>query len=149
MKRIVSALLGLAALAAVVIATSMSTDRVLPVHAQTECSLATLKGNYGLLYSGFSAQRTNGSAQFPIAATGVITFDGAGNASGSFTISFNGKTTTANPYNATYTVNPDCSGLLTSTDADSAAFAIVSGGAEVLATDVTPSTTASLDLKKE
>jgi hypothetical protein len=148
MKRIVSASLGLAAVAAVIVATTMSTDRVRTVHAQSGCSLAMLKGSYGLLYSGFSAQRANGSAQFPIAATGVIAFDGAGNASGSFTISFNGKTTTGNPYNATYTVNPDCSGLLTSTDADSAAFAIVSGGAEVLATDVTAATTATLDLKK-
>jgi hypothetical protein len=93
--------------------------------------------------------QANGAAQFPTAAAGVITFDGAGNASGSFTISFNGKTTTGNPYNATYTVNPDCSGVLTSTDADSAAFSIVSGGAEVLATDITPATTASLDLKKQ
>ena len=149
MKRIVNALLGLAVLAAVAVTTTMSNQGIRSVHAQSGCSLATLKGNYGLLYSGFSAQRTNGSPQFPTAATGVISFDGAGNASGSFTISFNGKTTPGNPYIATYTVNPDCSGLLTSTDADSAAFAIVSGGAEVLATDVTPGVTASLDLKKQ
>ena len=136
-------------MAAIGVATTVSNHGIRSVHAQSGCSVATLKGSYGLIYSGFSAMGTHGSPQFPIAATGVIAFDGAGNASGSFTISFNGKTTTGNPYIATYTVNPDCSGLLTSTDADSAAFSIVSGGAEVLATDITPSTTASLDLKKQ
>ena len=149
MKRIVSALSGLVVLAAIVVATTVSNHDVRSVHAQSGCSLATLNGNYGLLYSGFSPKGTHGSPRFPIAAAGVITFDGAGNASGSFTISFDGKTTTGNPYNATYTVNPDCSGVLTSTDADSAAFSIVSGGAEVLATDITPGNTANLDLKKQ
>jgi hypothetical protein len=59
MKRIVSALSGLVVLAAIGVATTTSNHGIRSVHAQSGCSLATLKGNYGLLYSGFSAQRTN------------------------------------------------------------------------------------------
>jgi hypothetical protein len=150
MKRTVSALLGLAALAAIVIATTMSNDRVRTVHAQSGCSLSTLKGNYGFSDSGFSATGTHGTAQFAVAAVGVVTFDGAGNASGSYTASFNGKANADTPFTGIYTVNSDCSGLLTSTDgADNFAFVIVGGGADVLATDISPATTASLEFKRQ
>jgi hypothetical protein len=150
MKQVVSGLLALVLVAPVVVLTTTSKNSVRAVHAQSGCSVATLKGAYGLTDSGFSALNTRGTAQFPIAGVGVIGFDGAGNASGSFTVSFNGKTTADNLYTGTYTVNSDCSGLLTSTSgADNFAFVIVGGGADVLATDVSPGATASLELKKQ
>lgn len=136
--------------AAVVVFSTTSKNGVQMVHAQGGCSLASLKGNYGFTSAGFSATSTHGTAQFPVAAVGVVTFDGAGNATGSFTASFNGKANPESPYTGTYTMNSDCSGLLTSTDgADDFAFVIVSGGADVLLTDVSPGTTSSAELKKQ
>lgn len=150
MKRMVSGLAALVVLAAVVAITKISDNGMPTVRAQSGCSLSTLKGSYGILDSGFSATGTHGSAQFPVGAVGVMTFDGDGNTTGSFASSFNGKSTSDIPYTGTYTVNSVCSGLMTSTDgADNFAFAIVSGGTDVLATDVSPGTTASLELKKQ
>ncbi len=137
-------------MAAIVIAATISSERVWPVHAQSGCSLASLKGTYGFTSTGLSANGTHGTAQFPADAVGVVTFDGAGNASGSFTASFNGKANPETPYTGTYTVNSDCSGVLASTSgADNFAFVIVSGGADVLLTDVSPGTTSSAELKKQ
>ena len=153
MKRIVSALLASAVLAAlVIVATTITKHGVPAVYAQGGCRLASnLKGNYGFTYSGFSANGTNGSAAFPVDAAGVGTFDGAGNFSATFVVSFNGSSSTGNPYTATYTVNSDCTGVLTSTTpgTDNFAFVIVSGGADVLATDISAGTTANLELKKQ
>ena len=150
MKRMVSGLAALLVLVTLGAIATMSRDNVPIVRARGGCSLETLKGSYGFTGSGFSATGTQGNAQFPVANVGVVRFDGAGNSAGSFTASFNGQSTTDNPYTATYTVNSDCSGLLTSTDgADNFAFVIVGDGADVLATDVSPGTTASLELKKQ
>ena len=52
-----------------------------------------------------------GNNPAPVAALGVLTFDGAGNLTGFDTVSFNGaiyeRTITG-----TYTVNPDCTGTI-------------------------------------
>jgi hypothetical protein len=152
MKRIVSALLASAVLAAlVIVATTITKHGVPAVYAQRGCGLANLKGNYGFTYSGFSANGTNGSAVFPVAAAGVGTFDGAGNFSATYGVSFNGSSSTGNPFTATYTVYSDCTGVLTSATpgTDNFAFVIVSGGADVLATDISAGTTANLELKKQ
>jgi hypothetical protein len=152
MKRIVSALFASAVLAALVIVATTITKHVVPAaYAQGGCRLATLKGTYGFTYSGFSANGTNGSAVFPVDAAGVGTFDGAGNFYAKFAVSFNGSSSTDNPSTATYTVNSDCTGVLTSTTpgTDNFAFVIVNGGADVLATDISAGTTANLELKKQ
>ena len=58
------------------------------------CSLETLKGGYGLTFTGLG---TNGpvpalsDAFIPVAGVGVVTFDGSGNLSLSETLSFGGK----------------------------------------------------------
>src|SRR5579871_985944 len=150
MKQGVSRVLAVVALTAVVVLATTSKNGVPGVHAQSGCSLRSLRGAYGFTSIGFSSTTTRGTAQFPVAAVGVVTFDGAGNASGSYTASFNGKANPESPYAGTYTINSDCSGLLTSTDgADNFAFVMVSDGADVLLTDLSPGTTSSAELKKQ
>ena len=120
-------------------------------YAQSGCSVATLNGSYGWTYSGFSAKGTHGTTMFPVDAAGTATFDGAGNFSVTFALSFDGTSSLGNSATGTYTVNSDCTGVLTSTSGgtDNFAFVIVSGGADVLATDISPGTTANLEFKKQ
>jgi len=86
--------------AVVVMVASLMSARA--VHAQ-DCSVATLSSDFVTSWSG------NNPA--PVAALGVLTFDGAGNLTGFDTVSFNGaiyeRTITG-----TYTVNPDCTGTI-------------------------------------
>ena len=139
MKRIVSALLGVAVLAALMIVTTTS------AHAQS-CNNASLTGNYGFTFSGFNAP---GHGLIPFAGEGLMTSDGAGNASATFNFSEDGHIVKNNPYTATYTVNSDCTGTMTSTDGNAdMSFVIVSGGAEVLFMCIDNGNTWILDAKK-
>ena len=151
MKRILlSTLVTLAVFAALMIMATTSARTVPAVYAQSGCSVGTLNGSYGWTYSGFSAKGTHGTTKFPVDAAGVGAFDGAGNFSVTFAVSFDGTPTLGNSAIGTYTVNSDCTGVLTSTNgADNFAFVIVSGGADVLATDISPGTTAKLEFKKQ
>jgi len=77
-----------AVLAALVIEPRTSKHSVRAVYAQSGCSEATLTGNYGFEFNGFT---TAGRGQQspptrPLAAVGVITFDGAGNLSFTYTL---------------------------------------------------------------
>jgi hypothetical protein len=140
MKRI-SALLGLAVLATLVIVTTTSAD--------AQCSNATLTGNYGFLFSGFTTptHSTKGN-EVPFAGTASGTFDGAGNFSGTVAFSISGKISTNNPYTATYVVNSDCTGSMTSTNGSANfSFVIVSGGAEVSFIDIDAGNTWTMDAK--
>jgi hypothetical protein len=151
MKRILSAFLALAVSVTLVFVATGWKHSLTPVHA-SGCSVATVTGNYGFTFSGFGTHspRARGGAAFPFDGEGLGTFDGAGNFSATFAFSFNGASSTGNPYTATYTVNSDCTGLLTSTNGgDNFAFVIVSAGTEILATDLTLGNTLSLDLKKQ
>jgi hypothetical protein len=153
MKSIVSALFALAVLAALVIAITISSHGVRSVYAQSGCSVASLTGNYGSTFSGFELEA---GKSVPFYGAGLITFDGTGNLSGTFALSQNGAlpgnkyvVQTNVPYTATYTVNSDCTGVVTGAPgSDSFAIVIVSGGAEILGTDITPSSTIALDAKK-
>lgn len=152
MKRVVSALLGLAVFAALLIVTTSSKHIVQPVYAHSGCSDATLKGNYGLTFSGFTVPGQNNKAkEVPFAGEGVFTFDGAGNLSGVYNGSQNGQVLTAVPYSATYIVNSDCTGTVTGAPGGNAdgAFVIVSGGAEIFFTQADPGGTWNADLKKQ
>jgi hypothetical protein len=154
MKRIVSALVTLAVLAALAIVTRTSEHGVKAVYAQNGCNLATLNGNYGFSIAGFLAHSSggHGSTNFPFAGEGLGNFDGAGNFTATFAYSFNGTSSTDTSYSATYIVNSDCTGSLTATPGsggDNFAFVIVSGGAEILATDVNQGATYDIDLKKQ
>ena len=74
------------------------------------CSVATLHGSYGLQTSGSIV------ALGPVglvAEAGIITFDGAGGASQTTTLSLNGLIVpNRSSVSASYTVNPDCTGDL-------------------------------------
>lgn len=152
MKRIVSALLGLAVLATLGIVTNTSKDIVQPVFAGSGCTDKTVKGTYGVIFSGFTAPSQNPKAkEVPFGGEGVFTFDGAGNFSGVYNLSQNGEVFLNNPYNATYIVNSDCTGTVIGAPGGNAdgAFVIVSGGAEIFFTQTDPGGTWNADLKKQ
>ena len=139
MKRILSVLLTLAAAVTLVPA----------LHAHDrECTATTVKGKYGFTFSGLQFQ----NVPVPWQGVGLMTFDGAGNASGTFTFSLNGQIASS-PYTGTYTVNPDCTGSVTGASpigGDDATFVIVGGGAEIFAVDTsTYGVTMTLDFKKQ
>ena len=143
MKRIVSLLAGAAVLATLVGLTKTA-------FAQTGCTNATLTGNYGFSFSGFSTKKPLNGPLYPFYGTGLFTFDGLGNVSGAFTYAFNGQGGANTPYSATYTVNFDCTVSITGRDgADSLEGVIVSGGSEILTTDITAPDTINVDFKKQ
>jgi hypothetical protein len=151
MKRILSALVALAAAAALVVLPTMSKHNVTAVHAQTGCSNATLTGNYGFTLGGFQIQRGT-QRSVPFYGAGLGTFDGAGNVSATFSFGLNGKIGTNQPYTATYTVNSDCTGSVTATPGsggDNFALVILGGGAEVMAVDTSAGETLTADFKKQ
>src|SRR5260370_28022446 len=68
------------------------------IHAQEVdlegCSAATLKGRFGLTFSGYStigAVPALIGASIPVAGGGLVTFDGNGNLSASETVNLGGK----------------------------------------------------------
>jgi len=145
MKRILSALLALAVLAALVIVAATSKHGVRAIYAQNGCTDATLTGSYGLVFGGFSVEQ---SGPVPFDGEGLFAFDGAGNLSGVANASQNGGPFQFN-YTAKYKVNSNCTGDAVSTNGnDNFAFVIVGGGAEILGTDIS-SNTLNLDFKKE
>jgi hypothetical protein len=73
------------------------------------CSVASLKGSYGFY-------RTGSTPVGPLAALGSLTFDGAGNVSGSQSISRNGVLQFDIAVGGPYVVNPDCTGKLLQPD---------------------------------
>ena len=137
MKRIVAAI---PALLAVVALIPMA-------QAAERCSAAGLKGNYGFTGSGYFA---NGSVNSPIVATGVTNFDGNGNVTATVTASFNGDVQTF-PYTGTYSVNPDCTGLITATPGSGLsnfAIVVVQGGTEVLGLENDSGNSWTIDFKR-
>jgi hypothetical protein len=94
MKRIVSLFVGAAVLAALVGLTTAA-------YAQPGCTNATLTGNYGFSFSGFSTKKGLNGQLFPFYGAGVVTFDGLGSVSGTFTYSFKSDGGVSNnPYSA-------------------------------------------------
>jgi len=154
MKRIVSASLALAVLAALVMVLTTSK----PVYAQGVCSVATLKGNYGFSQPGFEPRGPNPNAnKLPFAVVGVIAFDGGGNFSITYTDVSPGQ---PDPYvplhgtgSGTYTVNSDCTGSGSCTTGDCAGVTfdtvILAGGKEVFGINTLPGVVATIDLKKQ
>jgi hypothetical protein len=146
MKGIVSALLTLVAAAGLVVLPAVTA-----VHAQ--CTNATLTGNYGVILQGFTTFKGPNN-EVPIAVAGLVTFDGAGNASISWSSAFNGAISTGLNSSGPYTVNSDCTGSWAITKGDSAGLfssnlVIISGGAEVFGLDTAPANTISFELKKQ
>lgn len=144
MKQIVSSLLALAVSAALIVVATTWKHSVRAVHAQSGCSVATLNGRYALTSSGFTPKGSVGTP-LPAAVVGVVTFDGAGNLSATYTDVSPGK-----PYyvplegagSGTYTVNSDCTGSASCTAGDCAGVAwntvIIGDGTEVFGTTTAP-----------
>jgi len=139
MKHITRSCLGVAVLAALALLTTAA-------YAKDSCNLATLKGNYAMTFSGFVV--VNNTSQ-PFYGEGLLTFDGAGNVAGPINYSLNGVPTNG-PYTATYTVNPDCTGVANGTNGgDSVAFVILDDGSEIFATDISAPDTMNVVFKKQ
>ena len=153
MKQTITALSAFAALAVVVMLAPTARQHFtsLPVvHAQSGCSVATLSGSYGINNPGFvSPGHSNKGAEVPFAAVGVLTFDGAGNVSSTFTLSVKGGISTGNTASGTYTVNSDCTGSAIVQGAPNSNFVILGGGAEVFGIETTPGFTGSYDAKRQ
>ncbi len=66
------------------------------------CSVATTQGTYGVWEEGQNPPGT------PVVIVGSVTFDGAGNMSGTWSGSFGGNVVPPTPFTGTYTVSPDC-----------------------------------------
>jgi len=103
------------------------------------CTDATLTGGYGLKFSGFFTRGTTPAAigNFtPVAGGGLMTFDGRGGLTDFGTVSIGGQIVQLN-VSGTYTVNPDCTGTLT-TPAAHLSFVIVRNGREIMAVNTDP-----------
>jgi hypothetical protein len=153
--------LGILVVAAAVAAVQVrfSSGALPRVHAQERarederesCSLETLKGGYGLTFTGLV---TSGpvpapiTAFIPVAGVGAMTFDGNGNLSLSETVSFGGSVTPLIT-TGTYTVNPDCTGSLQAVNAADVNFVIVQHGKEILAVNTDQGHVATVNFKKQ
>ena len=96
------------------------------VHADDQheraCSNKTLKGSYG-------TYRTGSTSTGPLAALGILFFDGNGNVSGSQNISRNGIFTFDAPISGPYEVAADCTArFLMDNGVEVARVVIVDGG---------------------
>jgi hypothetical protein len=105
-----------AVLVLVALAVLIGTFTVQPVaRAQSGCTVANLKGAYGLAVNGFfyymdGTQGVYGSA-------GVVVADGNGAISGTDTVNIDGTPTRGRQFSGTYSINNDCTGTVNLTDA--------------------------------
>ena len=152
MKRIVSTLLALGVSVTLVFVVTTWKHGSTTVHAQGGCTVATLKGNYGVSWQGFDILK-GGTRSVPWAGIGVESFDGAGIVAITFTQALNGNITAGATGAGTYAVNPDCTASVSFTSGDAvgetANAVIVGGGTEVLAVSTLSSQTIMVDAKKQ
>jgi hypothetical protein len=94
---------------AFVVAVAVLVVAVPGARAQGRCSLATLKGTYGVVEQGTVLVDIGMGvpAPFPSANLAVVTYDGAGNLSATYKASYGGLILTGS-VQGTYTVDPDC-----------------------------------------
>jgi hypothetical protein len=81
--------------------------------AAQSCSLETLKGTYTFEYEGFTI---NNDKHVPFAFAGFEFYNGDGTMRGVFTGTNDGSIVKDVEFTGTYTVNPDCTSELTTTD---------------------------------
>ena len=122
-KLLVSSLF-LATIVAMLFLTLFGRSVVPKVHADRSCTVAAAAGTYGFVASGSIA------GVGPIAVTGLLTADRAGNLVVNSTSSINGMTTPVT-LTGTLTVNSDCSITASFSDGSTIAGVIVDGGREV------------------
>ena len=107
----------------------LGASHIPPVHAdgrrERACSVKTLNGSYGFYRNGTTSTG-------PLAALGILFFDGNGSVSGSQSISRNGVFTFDAPISGLYEVAADCTAkFLTDTGIEVARVVIVDGGNEI------------------
>jgi hypothetical protein len=114
------------------------------------CSLATLKGKYAFTFNGFENGNKN-HHNTPLAGAGVATFDGAGNMSALFAVSFNGVIETNALYTATYTVDSDCTALMRSTNGGDDFHLVIIGpkASEIWGASISTTSTWTIAFKKQ
>ena len=117
------------ALTMVLTAAALSAVTTAPVMGQTTgCTLATVKGNYGVLASGTAL------GIGPVTAVGVATLDGAGNVTYTATENYNGEIIPG-ILTGTYTLSSSCTGTVTIPEAPSGsltfAAVVVDGGQQI------------------
>jgi hypothetical protein len=119
----------------------------------TGCSNATLTGDYAITLAGFGTPPSRpvpANSTVPVAFAGLVTFDGAGNFTGSFTMSHNGDISTLPSEAGSYTVNSDCTGSITDdTTGTHFATVILAGGTEAFGIETDNGTAAIFDAKKQ
>ncbi len=149
MKRTFSALLGFVIAATLVVVVASRKHALPSVHA-SGCSLGTLTGNYAFSNPGFTTPKAPVTGnEDPFAAVGVLTFDGVGGASVSFTLAFRGVITPGQSAPGTYTVNSDCTGSISFPTVVNFNTVIIGDGAEIFGIETTPSFTGTFDAKKQ
>jgi len=127
----------------------LATSLVPAIHAENDCTAATINGVYGFSGNGFDAVHQSAAATAksasqaatpgfaPVAFVGTLSFTGDGKVSGSFTANGNGHQEKADPFTGAYVVNADCTGLVAMTEKDGHeshfAVTITDGGKELLA----------------
>ena len=133
-------------MAGVLVMTASRADLVPKAKASHACTVATLHGIYGgvwsgLLYPGPPPQQPQLVTAFqPYDGLEVATFDGAGNFSSSVTASVGGTPAQTFPDSGTYTVSPNCTGTLTLASGLTFDFIVLKGGKEVKYIDTDGST---------
>lgn len=109
--------------AAVILAGILAVTQLRPsAHAQAvsaprsaRCSVATLNGTY--VWSAHGEVPVPGSTKGLFAVSGIQVFDGHGRGHGFYSQSMNGEISRRVSFTATYTLNPDCTGIYVATDA--------------------------------
>lgn len=109
-------------------------ERVLAFNEEDGCTLATLKGGFGVSINGTVI------GFGPIAVAGLAKFDGAGNFSIDATSDVGGFVFPIHT-TGTYSVNHNCTGTTVNNDGDTTGFVIVGGGneKEIIGIEVGPS----------
>ena len=121
------------ALTMVLTAAALSAVTTVPVMGQTTgCTLATVKGSYGLLATGTLL------GVGPITGSGIVTTHGAGSLTYSYTESTSGVVSSGT-VPGTYTLNSNCSGTVSFEDGQTFAAVVVTGGQEIDLMSTTPS----------
>ena len=110
--------------------------------AQADCSTASLKGDFGL-----TCQGTLGG--LPAAEVGIATYDGKGKVSGKSTISLNGTILPDVPFEGTYTLNADCTGLATFPDGSQNALVLDDHKGELRVIAIVPAGNVYTCLKRQ
>lgn len=111
--------------------------------AQGQCSNLTTKGTYGATASG-------SLGGLPLAFVGIVTNDGVGNFTASYTLTVNGTTTTGLHAEGTYHVKADCTGSVTdNTNNAHYELVVLRHGAEMFGINTDPGNTFVLDFKKQ